>query len=187
MAGTVQDPSLKLGQVRGRVNLDWNEKGLDASYAAERMDGGNFHGQLSSSSNPGRFALPERLKMKVSWEAVDLDLIKDWLPQDLTLKGRASGRLSGQWSKGQPWVTAGEMNVSQGMIRWRTREGPIQSVLRNADLNWSWQDGDLQGNLAFTLADYGEIKGRFRLPLTRPVASGISKNRAPFTFPQGTG
>ena len=164
MAGTIQDPSLRLGQVRGRVNLDWNERGLDASYTVELMDGGMFHGQLSSPES-GRFALPERGKMKVSWEAVDLDLLKHWVPQDLTLKGRTSGRLSGQWSKGEPWVTAGEMNVSQGMIRWKTQEGPIQSVLRNADFNWSWQDGDLQGNLALTLADYGEIKGRFRLPL----------------------
>ena len=165
MAGTVHDPSLKLGQVRGMVNLDWNEKGLDASYAVELIDGGTFHGQLSSPES-GRFALPEQLKIKAFWKAVDLDLLKDWLPQNLTLNGRASGRLSGQWSKGQPWITAGEMNVSQGTMRWKTREGPIQSALQNADLNWSWHDNDLRGNLTFTLANYGEVKGRFRLPLT---------------------
>jgi translocation and assembly module TamB len=172
MAGSVQDPFLKLGQVRGRVNLDWTEKGLDLSYAAELVDGGTFHGQLSSPES-GRFALPEQLKIEAFWKAVDLDLLKDWLPQDLTLKGWASGRLSGQWSKGQPWITAGEINVSQGTMLWKTREGPIQSALRNADLNWSWHDNDLQGNLTFTLANYGEIKGRFQLPLTGQ-RSGIS-------------
>ncbi|HSB03718.1 MAG TPA: translocation/assembly module TamB domain-containing protein [Thermodesulfobacteriota bacterium] len=165
MAGSVQDPSLKLGQIRGMVNLDWTEKGLDLSYGAELVDGGTFHGQLLSPES-GRFALPEQLKIKAFWKAVDLDLLKDWLPQDLTLKGQASGRLSGQWSKGRAWITAGEIKVSQGMVRWKTREGPIQSALRNADLNWSWHDDDLQGNLTFTLANYGEIKGRFQLPLT---------------------
>ncbi len=176
MAGSVQGPSLKMGQVRGTVNLDWNEKGLDASYAAERVDGGTFHGQISSPES-GRIAFPEQLKIKAFWKAVDLDLLKVWLPQDLTLKGRASGRLSGQWSKGQPWITAGEMNVSQGTMGWTAKEGPIQSALRNADLSWSWHDEDLQGNLAFTLENYGEIKGRFQLPLT---------GRWPLTF-QKTG
>jgi translocation and assembly module TamB len=164
MEGSFQDDSLRLERIRGKAKLDWDEKGLKASYEANLADTGELHGEFASPS-PGRFALPEEGKVRFFWKAVDLDLFKQWLPKDLGLKGQASGHLLGEWTKRGQLNTEGEMEVSRGTLKWKAREGPIQSSLERAELNWSWRGSDLQGKFLFALAEYGEIKGRFRLPV----------------------
>lgn len=164
MAGAIQDASLNLERIRGRVIVDWDEKGLEASYQAELAEAGTFRGQLSSPQ-PGRIGLPEQGRFDIFGEAIDLDLLKHWFPQDLIVEGQASGRLSGQWSKGWQWNSVGEINVTQGAMRWRTQGGLVRSSLQRADLNWSWRENDLEGKFSLALSEYGEVKGRLRLPL----------------------
>lgn len=172
--GTLHDPSLKLELSQGLVNLRWDEKGLETSWEMELTGGGKLHGQLSSSQ-PARFGFPEQGKFESKWKAIDLAILEHWLPRDLILEGKSSGRLSGHWGKGWRFETAGEMDLSQGMVRWRTKEGLIGSKLQTANLNWSWHDDELNGTLSLALVDYGELKGRFQLPLTPSIPTAVRK------------
>jgi translocation and assembly module TamB len=174
VTGTLHDSSMKLELSHGSVNLRWTEKGLETSWKMELTGGGKLQGQLSSSQ-PGRLGFPEQGKFLSNWKAIDLAILKHWLPSDLTLEGRSSGRLSGHWGKGWRFETAGKMDVSQGLVQWRTKEGLIGSKLQTADLNWSWRDDELNGTLSLALADYGELNGKFQLPFTPSIPTGVRK------------
>jgi translocation and assembly module TamB len=182
--GILQDPALKFELSQGSVNLRWDEKGLETSWKMELTGGGKLQGQLSSSQ-PARLRFPEQGKFDSKWKAIDLTLFKQWLPRDLTLEGRSSGHLSGHLEKGWRFETAGKMDVSQGAVRWRTKEGLISSTLQTADLNWSWRGEELNGNLSLALADYGELNGRFQLPLTPSMPIAVRKTNPIFVSLQG--
>jgi len=183
VTGTLHDPSMKFELSQGSVNLRWDEKGLKTSWEVE-LTGGKLLGQLSSSQ-PARLGFPEQGKFESKWKAIDLAILKHWLPRNLILEGRSSGRLSGHWGKGWRFETAGEMDVSQGMVRWRTKEGLIGSKLQTADLNWSWRDDELNGTLSLALADYGELNGKFQLPLIPSIPMAVRKTGPIFVSLQG--
>ena len=175
-----REPSepLRIDISRAQASFDWNEKRLAGSWEMTMNPTGSLRGEFSSPQ-PMRFGLPGNGKLTASWEAIDLQFARAWLPRGVTLEGSVSGQLEGQWLPGARMDVSGSVSVAQGNLHWRGREGTINAALRTANLRWVWRNEDLRGTLSLVLADYGSMEGRFQLPLPArfPV---VFRTRDPF-------
>lgn len=160
----ISEAPLKLELPEGLIKFNWDEKGLSSSCHLEFATGGKFQISLSSFQR-ARMAFPDRGNVEASWEAFDVGVLGPWLPPKMALEGQLSGHLSGQYSNRQ-FDTAGEINISQGVLNWKHETGSVQASLRRAGLTWNWQADHLRGEVSLILADYGHVQGNFQLPLT---------------------
>lgn len=172
--GTFQNDSIKLELSQASLSFDWDEKGLQGSWKMVLAKEGQVDGQITSSQ-PARLSLPEQAIVMANWKAIDLSLLKAWLPRDTSLEGQCSGRLSGNWSRAGPFETQGEMKISQGTVRWKSKEIILSSTIQTANFDWSWRHDGLRGKISLVLADYGDIKGKFQLPLNARLPVSIQK------------
>ena len=156
---------------RAQASIDWNEKRLAGSWEVSMNPAGSFRGELSSPQ-PMRFGLPANGKLIATWEAIDLQFARAWLPHGVTLEGSVSGQIEGQWSPGARVDVSGSVNIGQGGVHWKGQEGTINAALQTADLRWVWRNEDVRGTLSLVLSDYGSVESRFQLPLPArfPVA-----------------
>jgi translocation and assembly module TamB len=60
---------------------------------------------------------------------------------------------------------AGGLKAAQGKLSWQGGKGLISARINRADLDFLWGGERVQGNVLLSLADYGSLKGNFRLPL----------------------
>jgi translocation and assembly module TamB len=181
VTGTFHDPSLEFELSRGSVNLRWDEKGLFASWELELAEGGKAHGQLSSP-HPARFAIPPQGKLDVTWEDIDLNLLRPWLPHALAIEGHLAGQLDGQWMTGLRLNVKGGMKISQGTFIWTGKNGGIRARLKTADLNLSWIEEQLAGEISLVLEKYGHAKGNFKLPLPARLPTFFQAKGPVFLF-----
>jgi translocation and assembly module TamB len=170
-AGTLVHDEMQLAVRQIETEFDWNADGLRATVVVELEEGGRFNGRVQSAQ-PGRLALPERGHIEADWAELDLARLRPWLPEGFDLKGRLGGKASGDWLPGGHLALAGEAAVDQGRLSWRTEDGEVAADLRTARFDWEWRGETLAGELELALAEYGEAKGTFRLPLPArlPVA-----------------
>ncbi|MDP2970760.1 MAG: translocation/assembly module TamB domain-containing protein [Deltaproteobacteria bacterium] len=173
-AGTFHNDSIKLELSQTSLNFQWDEKGLQGSWKMVLAKEGQVDGQITSSQ-PARLSLPEQAIVMANWKAIDLSLLKAWLPRDTSLEAQCSGRLSGNWSRAGPFETQGEMKISQGTVRWKSKEIILSSTIQTVNFDWSWRHDGLRGKISLVLADYGDIKGKFQLPLNARLPVSIQK------------
>jgi translocation and assembly module TamB len=181
VTGTLHDPSMKFELSQGSVNLRWDEKGLFASWELESAEGGKAHGQLSSP-HPARFAIPPQGKLDVTWEGIDLGLLRPWLPPALAIEGHLAGQLDGRWMTGLRLNVKGGMKISQGSFSWKGKNGVISTRLKMADLNLSWIEEQLAGEISLALEKYGHVKGNFKLPLPARLPTVFQAKDPVFLF-----
>jgi translocation and assembly module TamB len=181
VTGTLRDPSLKFELSHGFVNLRWDEKGLFASWELELAEGGKAHGQLSSP-HPARFAIPPQGKLDVTWEGIDLGLLRPWLPPALAIEGHLAGQLDGRWMTGLRLNVKGGVKISQGSFIWKGRNGVISARLKMAELSLSWLEEQLVGEISLVLEKYGHAKGNFKLPLPAHLPTVFQAKGPVFLF-----
>jgi translocation and assembly module TamB len=181
VTGALHDSSLKFELSHGLVNLRWDEKGLFASWELELAEGGKAHGQLSSP-HPARFAIPPQGKLDVTWEGIDLNLLRPWLPPVLAIEGHLAGQLEGRWMTGLRLNVKGGMKISQGSLSWKGKNGVINTRLKMADLNLSWIEEQLAGEISLALENYGHAKGNFKLPLPARLPTVFQAKGPVFLF-----
>lgn len=163
-AGTVVQDEIRLEVIRSEAVLAWNDDGLQATLGVELAQGGRLGGRLRSTQ-AGRLALPERAHFEADWAELDLTHLRPWLPEGIELSGHLAGETSGDWLPDGRMTLAGQASVDQGNLRWRTEDGEFTADLRSARLDWAWREDSLSGTLELALAEGGEAKGTFRLPL----------------------
>jgi translocation and assembly module TamB len=170
----ISEALLKLELSQGLMKFNWDEKELLWTWDFDFANHGKVQGNISSSLS-ARMAFPERGTVEARWQAIDLNLLKPWLSEQLVLEGSFMGRLSGQWSKAQ-FDTTGEMKMTRGAVCWQHEDGLIRASVQTADVNWVWRDELLRGELSLVLAEYGHVKGNFQLPFIArlPVAAQTS-------------
>src|SRR4030042_6039046 len=67
------------------------------------------------------------------------------------------------------------MKISQGTVRWKSKEIILSSTIQSSNFDWSWRHDGLRGKISLVLADYGDIKGKFQLPLNARLPVSIQK------------
>lgn len=163
-AGTVTLDGRRVTVRHGSLNIDWNERGLRAGVDLDLVEAGRLK-LTATSSGAARPAIPEEGEVAAEWTGIDLALLRPWLPATLRLDGHLSGKAAGRLLPERRLDLRGRSTLSGGRLRWQRPGGEFNVELRNADLAWNWRGETLRGDLAMTLAEYGQARGSFQLPL----------------------
>ena len=169
---TLDRHRIKLEKVS--VSMDGNERGLQAALDLSLAGGGRFQGQFSSPG-PVRLSVPDEGETDLAWTGIDADLFRPWMPQALSLEGRFAGRATGSLFPGQRLALKGDVGLSGGKVRWVRTEGEINLNLKSASVSWEWRGETLRGTASLVLAEYGQLRGSFQLPL--PARLPIAPDR----------
>lgn len=151
----IRSGSLKLetvaGKIRGVANLD---------LAAQ----GKLTANLSTDV-PKTLTLPEHGDFEARLDDVQMEIFRGWLPEGLTLAGILSARTAGKLLPGHLLQLTAKADIARGVLRQQQKGGEIRADLRSATLSVDWHGQTLDGAVAVELADTGQLKGSFRLPL----------------------
>jgi translocation and assembly module TamB len=149
---------------RSTLKINGNEQGIRAGLETTTGNGGVLTGSFTSSA-PARLGIPEQGEFRAEWKGFDLALLRPWLPGAVKVDGLVAGKAKGRLFPGHHLEMEGEAALSQGKAHWRNPEGEIKANIRSATVNWIWRGETLNGNAELLLAEYGEARGSFRLPL----------------------
>ena len=171
--GAFAQDRLRVEVSSGTVDLNWDGKGLLATAALKLNQRGALEGRISSTE-AFQFTLPGEGKVETHWKAIDLGLLQSFLPDPVVLKGKISGKFSGGWFAKSHLEAAGKTEISQGQFIWKGGPKPISISLNKAEADFAWRGEEIQGNLAIASADYGNLEGRFLLPLSAGFSPSLN-------------
>ena len=156
--------SLNLEIPSASATVEWGPKGLLGIMNAALNKGGKIEGKVTSSE-PARLAFPRQGKIELLWTQFNLLALQPFLPEGFLLEGQVDGKLDGAWFPDFRLDMAGGLKAAQGKLSWQGGKGLISARINQADLDFLWGGERVQGNVLLSLADYGSLKGNFRLPL----------------------
>lgn len=162
--GTVTADGRRTTVRRGSLAIDGGARGMRAGLELDLAEAGVVKGTLSSPT-PAVLAMPREGDVALEWSGVDLALLGPWLPREAVLEGRLAGRVAGKLLPGNRLDIQGNSTLAGGKLRWQRPEGELNVNLRSADVTLGWRGETLSGTMAFALADYGEARGSFQLPV----------------------
>ena len=168
-AGAAGEDVIVEGQSRMRIpwveaKLDWNEKGLLATLGTSLGGAGKLEGQFHSEE-PAHMSMPETGWFATTWSALDLGMVKAWLPPGVDAKGLVDGQANGRLLPGSVFQMAGKTRLTQGVLAWKSSGGVISTETREASLEIEWRDRVLKGDLSIALLNRGNLKASFQVPL----------------------
>jgi translocation and assembly module TamB len=170
-SGTFSEQGHSLTLQRSQVTFDGSEQGLRVAVDLGTSDGGRLKGTFSST-DPLRLVMHEKGELTAELSAIDLDLLKPWLPRDTRLEGHISGRAKGVMLPGQRFALDGTAVLSGGTLHRQRPDGELNLAFSSATASWGWRGEALAGTLALTMAEYGTARSNFQLPVPArfPVA-----------------
>ena len=148
----------------GSFSLEGNERGIQANIDLSLAGRGSLKGGFSSTK-PAGLAIPGQGEWNLEWAGIDLLLFRPWLPRGVNLEGRLAGRATGTLLPGQRFEMKGDAALSGGKVSRRLPEGEINAAVRSASLSWEWRGEALRGSAALALAEHGQARGSFLLPI----------------------
>lgn len=157
------------------LSLQGGPDGMGARIGLRVAGGGTLEARFVSRE-PARAAIPDRGEFTASWQGLDMALARPWLPQTVDLTGNLSGEARGKILPGARIDANGTAAVGEGSVRWHDGMREYTTRLRQAGASWTWRDGSLSGDLSLTLAEYGQARGTFRLPLPARIPTAIDAN-----------
>ncbi|MEN6624581.1 MAG: translocation/assembly module TamB domain-containing protein [Smithella sp.] len=149
---------------RTELQWTWNEKGLQAGWNIELNPSGQIKGSFTSHEPFHFFSLPEEGKIQISWNSIDPAFINHLYKKSVNIQGKLNGALQGGFHKDTVFAE-GDLAINDGKLTWDTGKGVITTAIRQASLNFLWQNNAIKGKLVIRLAEYGHVNGNFQLPL----------------------
>lgn len=169
------------GKLPSRLNFEvphakfiaeWGSRGFLAVLAAVVNRNGRIEGTFISSEPP-RPALPREGKIDLSWTDFDLAFLQPFLPESISLEGKAEGKMKGLLWPENRLDLAGGWKVSRGNLSWKGDKGIINAGISQGDLDFVWREERIQGEVSVALSDFGSLKGDFRIPLPARIPTRI--------------
>ena len=77
--------------------------------------------------------------LRVVWGGLNLARANPWLPREIRLEGRITGRMKGSFLSGGRLGLDGQASLRQGKIHWQTGRKEIEADLQTADFSFGWQ------------------------------------------------
>ena len=111
-------------------------------------------------------------QVQAQWAGINLALLKPWRPPDIVLEGRVSGRAKGIMLAGQGFELDGNAVLSGGGLHQKRPDKELNLAFKSATASWGWRGETLSGVISLTMAQYGQVRATFHLPLPArfPVA-----------------
>jgi autotransporter translocation and assembly factor TamB len=157
-------PGINIEMPYAKAAVEWDSRGLVAGLAAILKENGTIEGTVTSSEPP-RPAFPRQGKIDLLWTDFNLALLQPLLPEGFLLEGKAEGKVKGALLPDLHLDLAGGWKVSRGKLSWKGEKGQVGAEINQADVDFLWRGERVQGNVSLSLADYGSLKGHFRLPI----------------------
>ncbi len=114
---------------------------------------------------PKTLTIPDHGDFEARLDGVNMGIFHTWLPEGLSLEGVLSAHTVGKLLPGRQLQLTAKADIARGVFRQQQKGGEIRADLRTATLSLDWHDQTLDGTVAVELADTGNLKGSFRLPL----------------------
>lgn len=167
VSGTITEKSGSITIERSLISFDGGEKGIRIGIDLNESTGGRLKGTFTSDA-PLLVAMPGKGKLTAEWSGLDVALLKPWLPDDYRVEGRINGRASGILLPGQRFELDGTAALSGGGFH----QGELNLAFASATASWMWRDEELAGALALNMAEQGQARANFQLPVPArfPVA-----------------
>lgn len=169
---TRQGGSIKFEQ--SSLTLDGDKNGMKVGIEVREATGGRLKASFSSPA-PLRLAMPEKGMLTAELSGIDLALFKPWFPADTRVTGRLSGRANGNMLPGQRFELDGTASLSGGSIHQEGGEGGLDLTSSSVTATWGWRGDSLSGALAMTMADHGQARGNFQLPVPARFPVAVSQ------------
>ena len=163
-SGTFTSQGRSITFQRSTITFEGSEQGMRVGMDLGTTDGGRLKGAFSSSA-PLRLVMPEKGELTAELSGIDLALLKTWLPPDTVLEGRISGRAKGILLPGKRFELDGNALLSGGTLRQKRPGGELNLAFKSATGTWAWRGETLSGSLALTMAEYGQARSSFQLPV----------------------
>jgi translocation and assembly module TamB len=163
-SGTLSRQGGSITVRRSMVTFNGGEQGMRVRVDLDAANGGSLKGSYSSTA-PFRMTLPESGALTAELKEIDLALLEPWLPEDTRVKGRISGRAKGMLLPGQRFEMDGTSVLSDGSYRQVNPDGELNLAFKSATAAWGWRGEALSGTISVTMAQYGQARGSFQLPL----------------------
>ena len=170
-SGTFNEQGHSITVQRSLVTFEGSEQGMRVGIELGTADGGRLKGTFSSPA-PLRLVMPEKGKLTAELSGIDLALLKPWLPHDTKVEGRISGRANGTMLPGQRFELDGTASLSEGALHQSMPDGELNLTFTSATASWGWRGEALAGTLSLTMAEHGQARANFKLPVPArlPVA-----------------
>jgi len=169
-------PQLQFGQSRialsrAAARLDWDRSGLQGEVSLEESLGGHLDLRLQSP-DPARVGWPQQGHLAFSAAAIDLALVRPWIPPEMSLSGALQLSGTADWQPGKIFSASGLAAIDGGRWAWRSGNREVEAPLKAARLDWTWKGAALTGALALELGDRGRLqgKGELAVPARWPLA-----------------
>ncbi|MHB8771840.1 MAG: translocation/assembly module TamB domain-containing protein [Syntrophales bacterium] len=166
-----------IGVEQGSFAIDGNERGMHADVVLSLAGGGSVKGRFSSAK-PAGLTVPAEGEVNLEWSGIDLALVEPWLPRALNLEGRLSGRATGNLLPEMRFAMKGDAALAGGKAGWLRPEGEMSAAVRSASLSWEWRGEALRGTAGLVLAEHGQIRGSFQLPLAARLPVSLDRTGA---------
>ncbi len=163
---------------RTAVECNWDEKGALAPFVLDLSGGGLIEGSLFSPE-PASLTLPKQGGVEIKWRDFDLLFFRRWIPDKITILGRLKGTVKGRWLPGNHFDLTGDAEITNGSLSWFEEKGRITASIETASVSCIWRDKNMSGSLSLRLAEYGQLRGDFRLPLPSRLPPSIDP-KGPF-------
>jgi len=171
--GTFTAQGERISFQRILVTFDGGEQGMRVDMALDTSDGGSLKGSFSSAAPLG-LALPEKGELTTEWSGIDLTLFKPWIPSDTRLEGHISGRAKGIMLAGQRFELDGNTVLSGGTLHQERPDGELDLAFTSATASWGWRGETLSGSLSLAMAEHGQARANFQLPVPARFPAAVS-------------
>ena len=168
-SGTIASEKLPSTAFSASAQIRWNEEGLAAGTRISLAEGVELTADFSGPALEG-LRPPGQVRIDARWQGVDLSMARPWLDEAFDAEGRLSGDISGTWFSNQVLDLSGHAALEAGRVSFTMPEtGLIAAELQTARLNWQWRGNHLSGDALLTLADYGQARARFQVPVPAAI------------------
>jgi translocation and assembly module TamB len=157
-----------------QATIDGSEHGLIAGTEIVTAESGKATITISSPSPLG-MTLPDKWKLSAELDDIDLALLKPWLPNHTAIKGHISGSAAGTFLPGRHFALNGNAVLSGGTFLLTRPEGQLNLSFTSAMASWDWRGETLAGALSLTMAEYGQARATFQLPVPAVFPPAVNR------------
>ncbi|HIJ86147.1 MAG TPA: hypothetical protein HPP97_00525 [Desulfuromonadales bacterium] len=158
---------------KATIDLDAGGGGTAALFELRTNEGISATGRFISPA-PATLSVPTSGELHATWEGLDPALARRWLPKGSELRGQLSGNIAGKLLPEQRCDLTGSVTLANGSGGWRDNGRELTVAVRSAEVRWNWRDDSLRGTFSVALAQLGESRGNFQLPLPARFGAAIN-------------
>ncbi len=162
--GVMQQKSQPFGFRSLLAELNWDEKNFNGTAHVEGVHDGNLILLLTSTADPS-LSWPGSGQIELKISHLDLQSLNPLLPEGFALKGVIRGNSSGYWLDDGQIILDGKVELAESELLLHKAGGQVAVMVPQAEVEWQWQGEHLNGSLLLLLAEAGELRGRWQLPL----------------------